>query len=72
MATIPRTEPVVTAPPGPSAERLPDFAGVDVGVLAARTDHPVLGEVAALLLRNWPSAEDAVAYYEDGPEKALH
>ncbi|MFE2228363.1 YxD-tail cyclophane-containing RiPP peptide [Streptomyces kronopolitis] len=72
MATIPRTEPAVAAPPGPSAERLPDFAGVDVGVLAARTDHARLAEVAALLLRNWPSAQDAVAYYEDGPEIAVH
>ncbi|WP_411141034.1 YxD-tail cyclophane-containing RiPP peptide [Streptomyces sp. x-80] len=72
MATIPRTEPAGAAPSGPSAEPLPDFGGVDVAGLAARTDHVVLGEVAALLLRNWPSAEDAVAYYEDGPEKLLH
>ncbi|MFH8571544.1 YxD-tail cyclophane-containing RiPP peptide [Streptomyces sp. NPDC017993] len=68
MASIPPTEPAAS---GPSAEPLPDFRGVDVAVLAARTDHTVLGEVAALLLRNWPSAQDAVAYYEDGPGKLL-
>ncbi|MEV0370149.1 YxD-tail cyclophane-containing RiPP peptide [Streptomyces sp. NPDC050636] len=78
MATTPRTEPLAGAsacpsgPSGPSAVPLPDFEGVDVGVLAARTDHAVLREVAALLLRNWPSADDAVAYYEDGPGKLLH
>ncbi|MEU9120388.1 YxD-tail cyclophane-containing RiPP peptide [Streptomyces sp. NPDC048506] len=72
MATTPRTEPATTALSEPSAEPLPDFAGVDVAVLAARTDHTVLGDVAALLLRNWPAAEDAVAYYEDGPGKLLH
>lgn len=72
MATTPRTEPAASTPPVPSAEPLPDFAGVDVGVLAMRTDHAVLGDVAALLLRNWPSGEDAVAYYEDGPGKLLH
>ncbi|REK85105.1 hypothetical protein DY245_39690 [Streptomyces inhibens] len=66
MATTPRTEPAAAAPSGPSAEPLPDFAGVDVGSLAARTDHAVLGEVVARLLRHWPSADDAVAYYEDG------
>ncbi|MFJ6747256.1 MULTISPECIES: YxD-tail cyclophane-containing RiPP peptide [unclassified Streptomyces] len=72
MATTPRTEPPAAARSGPSAEPLPDFEGVDVAGLAARTDHAVLGEVAALLLRNWPSGEDAVAYYEDGPGKLLH
>lgn len=72
MATTPRTEPPAAARSGPSAEPLPDFEGVDVAGLAARTEHAVLGEVAALLLRNWPSGEDAVAYYEDGPGKLLH
>ncbi|MFG2135977.1 YxD-tail cyclophane-containing RiPP peptide [Streptomyces sp. NPDC048650] len=67
MATTDRTEPAVAAPWAPSAEPLPDFGGVEVRALAARTDHPVLGEVAALLLRNWPSEADAVAYYEDSP-----
>ncbi|MGG7571504.1 YxD-tail cyclophane-containing RiPP peptide [Streptomyces sirii] len=50
---------------------MPDFSGVDVGALATRTDHAVLGDVAALLLRNWPTGEDAVAYYEDGPGALL-
>ncbi|MBL1088397.1 MULTISPECIES: YxD-tail cyclophane-containing RiPP peptide [Streptomyces] len=72
MANTPRTEPAAAAPPGPSAEPLPDFAAVDVGSLAARTDHAVLGEVAALLLRNWPRGDEAVAYYEDGPGNWLH
>ncbi|MEN2421846.1 YxD-tail cyclophane-containing RiPP peptide [Streptomyces rimosus] len=70
MATVPvtGTAPAAPAEPsGPSAEPLPDFGGVDVAAMAARTGHPVLGEVAALLLRNWPSAERAVAYYDDGP-----
>ncbi|GAU65432.1 hypothetical protein SSP35_01_07730 [Streptomyces sp. NBRC 110611] len=67
MATTPRTEPATAVPAGPSTEPLPDFAGVDVGALATRNDHPVLGAVATLLLRNWPSAQDAVAYYEDSP-----
>ncbi|MFE0189718.1 YxD-tail cyclophane-containing RiPP peptide [Streptomyces sp. NPDC059008] len=71
MATTPRTEPAAAAPFGPSAEPLPDFSGIDVGALAARTDHAVLGEVAALLLRNWPTGKDAVAYYEDGPGALL-
>ncbi|KPC66940.1 YxD-tail cyclophane-containing RiPP peptide [Streptomyces chattanoogensis] len=62
-----RTEPAGAGPWSPSAEPLPDFAGVEVSVLAARAGHPVLGEVAALLLRNWPAEEDAVAYYEDSP-----
>ncbi|MFI0223000.1 YxD-tail cyclophane-containing RiPP peptide [Streptomyces lydicus] len=66
MATTPRTERAAAAP---SAEPLPDFAGVDVRLLAARTDHAVLGEVATLLLRNWPTGDEAVAYYEDGPGK---
>ncbi|MEV7378713.1 YxD-tail cyclophane-containing RiPP peptide [Streptomyces lydicus] len=68
MATTPRTERAAAAP---SAELLPDFAGVDVRLLAARTDHAVLGEVATLLLRNWPTGDEAVAYYEDGPGKLL-
>ncbi|MFF8310407.1 YxD-tail cyclophane-containing RiPP peptide [Streptomyces lydicus] len=71
MATTPRTERAAAAPSGPSAEPLPDFAGVDVPLLAARTDHAVLGEVATLLLRNWPTGDEAVAYYEDGPGKLL-
>ncbi|MET9294771.1 YxD-tail cyclophane-containing RiPP peptide [Streptomyces sp. NPDC003077] len=66
MATTPLTGPAPAA--GPSAEPLPDFGAVDVAAVAARTAHPVLGEVAALLLRDWPDARDAVAYYEDGPE----
>ncbi|MFF8368640.1 YxD-tail cyclophane-containing RiPP peptide [Streptomyces lydicus] len=71
MATTPRTERAAAAPSGPSAEPLPDFAGIDVRLLAARTDHAVLGEVATLLLRNWPTGDEAVAYYEDGPGKLL-
>lgn len=67
MATTPRTEPAATTPPGPSADRLPDFAGVDVGALAETTGHPMLREVAALLLRNWVREDEAVAFYDDGP-----
>ncbi|MFH8406636.1 YxD-tail cyclophane-containing RiPP peptide [Streptomyces sp. NPDC018019] len=70
MATVPvtGTAPAVPAEPsGPSAEPLPDFGGVDVAALAARTGHPALGEVAAVLLRTWVPAERAVAYYDDGP-----
>ncbi|MFD7662191.1 YxD-tail cyclophane-containing RiPP peptide [Streptomyces sp. NPDC059788] len=70
MATVPvtGTAPAAPAEPsGPSAEPLPDFGGVDVAAVAERTGHPVLGEVAALLLRTWASAAEAVAYYDDGP-----
>ncbi|MGD3105706.1 YxD-tail cyclophane-containing RiPP peptide [Streptomyces sp. YGL11-2] len=66
MATDPRTEPSAAGPPAPSAEPLPEFAGVDVAGLAERAGHPVLRAVAGLLVRNWPSGQDAVAYYEDG------
>ncbi|MEU4205430.1 YxD-tail cyclophane-containing RiPP peptide [Streptomyces sp. NPDC045470] len=70
MATVPvtGTAPAAPAEPsGPSAEPLPDFGGVDVAAVAAGTDHRVLGEVTALLLRTWVPAERAVAYYDDGP-----
>ncbi|MEU9110941.1 YxD-tail cyclophane-containing RiPP peptide [Streptomyces sp. NPDC048483] len=68
MATIDRTEPAAAAPWAPSAEPLPDFAGVEVSALAAQAGHPVLGRVAELLLRNWPAEDEAVAYYEASPD----
>jgi hypothetical protein len=71
VATTPHAQPPTAARRGPSPKPLPDFEGVDVAGLA-RSDHAVLGEVAALLLRNWPSGDDAVAYYEDGPGKLMH
>ncbi|MFJ9849838.1 YxD-tail cyclophane-containing RiPP peptide [Streptomyces sp. NPDC101150] len=67
-----RTAPAAAAPWAPSAVPLPDFTGVEVRALAAQGSHPVLGEVAALLLRNWPSEEDAVAYYEDSAAAPGH
>ncbi|GAB7031067.1 YxD-tail cyclophane-containing RiPP peptide [Streptomyces sp. NPDC021749] len=67
MANTPRTEPAAAAPFGPSAEPLPDFGAVDVGALPEMTPHPVLREVADLLLRNWLPEGEAVAYYDDGP-----
>ncbi|UNO39963.1 YxD-tail cyclophane-containing RiPP peptide [Streptomyces sp. MST-110588] len=67
MVTIALTGPAPVRPPGPSAEPLPDFGGVDVASVAEHSGHPVLGAVAALLLSNWPAADEAVAYYEDGP-----
>ncbi|BDM72289.1 hypothetical protein HEK616_57760 [Streptomyces nigrescens] len=67
MANTPRTEPAAAAPAGPSVEPLPDFTAVDVGALSELTSHPVLREVAGLLLRNWLTEDEAVAYYDDGP-----
>ncbi|MFI9050244.1 YxD-tail cyclophane-containing RiPP peptide [Streptomyces sp. NPDC053427] len=67
-----RTEAAAAAPWAPSAEPLPDFTGVEVSALAVQAGHPVLGAVAALLLRNWPSEEDAVAYYEDSAAAPDH
>lgn len=69
MATVPvtGTAPAAPAEPsGPSAEPLPDFGGVDVAAVAARTGHPVLGRWPPSCCATGP-AERAVAYYDDGP-----
>lgn len=60
--------PLSAAPDGrpsavPSTACLPDFSDVDVHAVAARGDHPVLAGVVAHLLRNWPSEEEAGAYF---------
>ncbi|MCQ4080335.1 hypothetical protein NGB36_06925 [Streptomyces sp. RB6PN25] len=46
---------------------LPDYTGVDLDELAARTTRPVLGAVLAGLRRRAGRAEQAVAYHEDSP-----
>ena len=48
-------------------EPLPDYTGVDLDEVAARTTHPVLGVVLAGLRRRVERAEAAVAYHEDSP-----
>ncbi|WBB63168.1 hypothetical protein O7599_11830 [Streptomyces sp. WMMC500] len=52
-----------------SAVRLPDFSDVDVYAVAARGEPPVLAGTVAHLLRNWPSDDDAGAYFDNEPPK---
>lgn len=57
-------------PAAGSAVGLPDFSDVDVYAVAARGEPPVLAGAVAHLLRNWPSANDAAAYFEnDKPDE---
>ncbi len=45
---------------------LPDFSDVDVHAVAARGEPPVLAGAVAHLLRDWPSGNEAAAYFENG------
>jgi hypothetical protein len=51
-----------------AAVRLPDFSDVDVYAVATRGEPPVLAGAVAHLLRNWPSGNDAGAYFDNGPD----
>ncbi|MGW1714775.1 hypothetical protein [Streptomyces sp. NBC_00075] len=45
---------------------MPDFDGLDLAILAADVDHPVLAEVAETLCRRAGSPARG-AFYEDAP-----
>jgi hypothetical protein len=51
-----------------SKEPLPDFADLDLAELAGTSAHPTLAVVATELLAWWPTADEAVAAFEDTPK----
>ncbi|MFD7920120.1 hypothetical protein ACFV3R_12955 [Streptomyces sp. NPDC059740] len=64
--------PPSSGPPSPSPERLPALRarGVEaVAEVATHCDHPVLARVAAVLVRDWQPMGEAVAFYNDAPER---
>lgn len=49
------------------SDPLPDFAAVDVALLASTATHTRLAAVSAELLAWWPTADRALAAYNDSP-----
>lgn len=49
------------------SDPLPSFDAVDVALLATSTAHPRLAAVSAELLAWWPTADGAVAAFNDTP-----
>ena len=49
------------------SDPLPSFDAVDVALLATSTAHPRLAAISAELLAWWPTADGAVAAYDDAP-----
>jgi hypothetical protein len=49
------------------SDPLPDFGVIDITEIASTTTHPILAAVSAELLAWWPTADQAVAAYDDSP-----
>lgn len=49
------------------SDPLPSFDAVDVALLATSTTHPRLAAISAELLAWWPTADGAIAAYNDAP-----
>ncbi|WP_428952351.1 YxD-tail cyclophane-containing RiPP peptide [Streptomyces sp. cg35] len=68
VGPVPVTDQPSTTPHARHApEPLPDFADVDLHLLAQGRAHPVLADVAAVLLARSAGGEDTVAFYDDSP-----